>query len=526
MDLKNKHLVHLAEGLLWAGVLLFFTKAGPNGVIYTVGTLEIFYAVYRFFLGYLPDAVSKTARGRRNKERPGYGAAAVKGSILYALISALLCMLALLALSFLCDSMEIAYMGQLLRIYLWLTPFCAILQIFRGILQTETGKTATGVSRLIVSIGTIVGTVAGLFILYPYGVKVGAFLQHEEVLYFYLALSVLPGLALGILAVCIYMLIMILAHRYEFVCLHGVSDPKLPGTAAMVRILYLQVGVDSVLILLSRLPFLLLFFLTAKGTQEEQMLFGTFYGVVLPLMMLARFVFDMGLTSIERGMLSALRKRQNEYYYRFYIGAMKYVLLSSTAVAVLFAALHKPYLAQWHLQTTDSLMSLALWSAILFFLSLPHQFSLDLMKLRGREMVILAAFLLGNVGVVLRAVVFSGEAGVTAAVFVQSLVIFYAVSSVIMIFCMDREIGTSPLTYLLQIWLPLLLTCVIGLLMYGLQILLFTALGGFVTMLLGCILGFALHFVCVGLTGTYSREELRIVPLGRFLGRIRGVKGL
>ncbi len=526
MDLKNKHLVHLAEGLLWAGVMIFFTKAGTSGIIYTVGTLEIFYTVYRFFLGYLPDAVSRTARGKRNKERSGYGAAALKGSVLYGFFASLLCMLALFLLSKLCDALAISYMGQLLRIYLWITPFGALLQVLRGILQTETGKTKTGISKIIVSAGTIIGTAAGVLVLYPYGEKVGDFLQHAEVLYFYLALSVLPGILLGILAACIYMLVLILVHRYDFACLHGGSDPKLPKAVRMVGILYSQVGLDSVAILLSRLPFVLLFFLTATGSEEEQMLFGAFYGVILPLIMIARFVFDLGLTSIERGMVSALRKRQHEYYYRYYIGAMKYILLSSMAAAVFFAALHKPFLALWKLQTTDSVMSLALGCALLFFISLPYQFSLDLMKLRGREMIIMAAMLLGNLGMLLRSVVFCGEAGITAAVFVQSILIFYVVTTVIMIFCMEREIGTSPLTYLPQIWLPLLITCLIGLMLYGLQLLVFTALGGFATALLGLVLGFSLQFVCVGMTGTYSREELRIVPLGRVIARIRGMKSL
>ncbi|MCD8378923.1 MAG: hypothetical protein LUC95_01040 [Lachnospiraceae bacterium] len=526
MDLKNKHLVHLAEGLLWVGVMIFFTKAGPNGIIYTAGTLEIFYAVYRFFLGYLPDAVSRTARGKRNKERPGYGAAAVKGSFLYGFIASLLCMLVLFLLSKLCDSLSISYMGQLLRIYLWITPFGALLQVLRGILQTETGKTRTGISKIIVSVGTVIGTFAGVLILYPYGEKVGDFLQHAEVLYFYLALSVLPGILLGILAACIYLLALIIMHRYDFECLHGGADPKLPGAVRMAGILYSQVGIDSVVILLSRLPYVLLFFLTITGSEEEQVLFGAFYGVILPLIMIVRFALDLGLTSIERGMVSALRKRQLEYYYRYYIGAMKFILLSSAAAAVLFAALRKPYLALWQLQTNDSVMSLALGCAFLFFFSLPYQFSLDLMKLKGRELIIMAAMLIGNLGVVLRSVVFCGEAGIAVSVFVQSILIFYIVTAVIMIFGIEREIGTSPLTYLPQIWLPLLITCLIGLLMYGLQMLLFTALGGFATGLLGLFFGVALHFVCVGMTGTYSREELRIVPLGRVIARFRGIKAL
>ncbi|MCD7751306.1 MAG: hypothetical protein LUI10_06145 [Lachnospiraceae bacterium] len=526
MDLKNKHLVYLAEGLLWAGVLVFFTKAGPNGILYTAGTLEIFYAVYRFFLGYLPDAVSRTARGKRNKERPGYGAAAVRGSIFYAFIASLLCMLVLFLLSRLCDSLSISYMGQLLRIYLWITPFGAFLQVLRGILQAETGKTKTGISKIIVSVGTIIGTLAGVLILYPYGEKVGDFLQHAEVRYFYLALSVMPGILLGILAACIYLLILIIVHRYNFECLHGGSDPKLPKAVRMLGILYSQVGVDSVVILLSRLPYVLLFFLTITGGEEEQVLFGAFYGVILPLFMIVCFVLDLGLTSIERGMVSALRKRQQEYYYRYYIGAMKYILLSSVAAAVLFAALRKPYLALWQLQTDDSLMRLALGCALLFLFSLPYQFSLDLMKLKGKEMIIMAAMLLGNLGVVLRSVAFCGEAGITPVVFVQSILLFYMITAVIMIFCIEREIGTSPLTYLPQIWLPLLITCLIGLLMYGLQLLLFTALGGFATALLGLVFGVFLHFICVGMTGIYSREELRIVPLGRVIARFRGIKTL
>ncbi len=526
MDLKNKHLVHLSEGLLWAGVMIFFAKAGANGILYTVGTLEIFYAVYRFFLGYLPDAVSRTARGKRNKERPGYGNVAVRGSVLYAFIAALLCMLALFLISRCCDSLAIPYMGQLLRIYLWITPFGAVLQILRGILQTETGKTRTGISKMIVSVGTIIGTVAGVMVLYPYGEKVGDFLQYDEVLYFYLALSVLPGIIFGILAACVYMLVLVIIHHYDFACLHGVHDPKLPKAVRMVGILFSQVGLDSVVILLSRVPFVLLFFLAITGSEEEQVLFGVFYGVILPFIMIVRFVLDMGLTSIERGMVSALRKRQREYYYRYYIGAMKYALLSSAAAAVLFAALRKPYLALWQLQTNDSVMSLALGCALLFFFSLPYQFSLDLMKLKGKELVIMAAMLLGDLGLVLRSVVFCGEAGITAAVFAQSMAIFYAVAAIIMIFCLEREIGTSPLTYLPQIWLPLLITCLIGLMMYGLQMMLFTSLGGFATALLGAVLGFALHFICVGLTGTYSREELRIVPLGRIIARFRGIKSL
>ncbi len=526
MDLKNKHLVHLAEGLLWAGVLLFFTKTGSEGILYAAGTLEIFYAVFHFFLGYLPDAVSRVSRNKRNKERPGMSAVAVKASVLYGLIGMLLCMLALLGLSFMADSLEISYMGRLLRIYLWITPFGCILQIFSGILQTETGKTASGVVRLIASIGVIAGTVVGVAVLYPYGEKVGDFLQHSEVLYFYMALAVLPGIGLGIAAACLYAVVVILLHRYDFECLHTVRDPKLPTVREMLGMLFGQIGADSVLILLSRLPLILLFFLTAKAGGEEQILYGTFYGMILPLLMIFRFVFDLGLTPIERGMVSAMRKRQDDYYYRFYIGAMKYVCLSGTAAAVLFAALHKPYLAQWNLQTTDMLMSLTLGSSVLFIIILPWRFLLDLLKLRGGEKIILIAFIVGDIASVLSAVVFSGEVGVTAAVFVRSLALFYVISTLVMVIFNEREIGTSPLTYLSQIWLSLLLTGGAGLLVFGLQLLVFTGLGGFATVLLGYFVGFCLHLLSIGFTGAYSREELRIVPFGRVIGRFRGMKSI
>ncbi|MCD8130675.1 MAG: hypothetical protein LUE16_05265 [Lachnospiraceae bacterium] len=526
MDLKNKHLVHLAEGLLWAGVLLFFTKTGSEGIIYAAGTLEIFYAVFRFFLGYLPDAVSRVSRNKRNRERPGMSAAAVRASVLYGLLGTLLCMLTLLGLSFLADSLEISYMGRLLRIFLWITPFGCILQILTGILQTETGKTAVGVVRLIVSIGVIVGTVIGAAVLYPYGEKVGDFLQHSEVLYFYMALAVLPGIGLGILAACLYALAVILLHRYDFDCLHAVRDPKLPKAGGMLGMLFGQIGADSVLILLSRLPLIVLFFLTAKAGGEERILFGAFYGIILPLLMILQFLFDLGLTPIERGMVSAMRKRQDDYYYRFYIGAMKYVCLSGMTMAVLFAALHKPYLAQWNLQTTEALMSLALGCSVLFFISLLWRFLLDLLKLRGREKIILTAFIIGDASAVLSAAAFSGEAGMTAAVFVRSLALFYGISALVMLIFNEREIGTSPLTYLSQIWLPLLLTGAAGLLVFGMQLLLFTALGGFATTLLGYFVGFCLHLLSVGLTGAYSREELRIVPFGRVIGRFRGMKSI
>ncbi|MCD7806795.1 MAG: hypothetical protein LUH19_05565 [Lachnospiraceae bacterium] len=526
MDLKNKHLVHLSEGLLWVGVLLFFTKTGPGGIIYAAGTVEIFHAVFRFFLGYLPDAVSRVSRNKRNKERPGFGAVAVKASILCGLLSTLLCMLTLFFLSLAADSVGIAYLGLLLRIYLWATPFGCVLQILLGILQTETGKTATGIARIIVSIGVIAGTVLSGMILSPYGVKVGDFLQHSEAQYFYMVLAVLAGIGLGLLAACLYAAILILLHRHEFACLHGARDSKLPTVRETVGTLYMQTLSDSVLNLLSRLPLILLLFLSMKEGGDGQMLFGTFFGAVLPLLMIFRYVFDLGLTPIERGMVSALRKRQNDYYYRYYIGAMKYVLLSSVAVAVLFAALHKPWLAQWNLQTTEMLMNLTLGSSILFLISLPWQFLLDVTKLKGNEKLLLIGMILGNAAAFLGGAVFTGEAGVTAAVFVRSLALFYFVSTAVMLLFTENEIGTTPLTYLSQVWLPLLLTGVVGLIVFGMQYLLFTGLGGFATSLLGWFVGLSLHILIVGFTGVYSREELRIVPFGRAIGRIRGMKGV
>ncbi|MCD8325353.1 MAG: hypothetical protein LUC90_01350 [Lachnospiraceae bacterium] len=526
MDLKNKHLVHLAEGMLWVGVLLFFSKTGPEGVLYAAGTLEIFYAVFRFFLGYLPDAVSRVCRNKRNKERSGMSAVAVKASLLYGLAGTLLCMLALFGLSMVMDSLGISYMGQLLKIFLWITIPGCILQILLGILQAETGKTNTGVVRVILSVGVIIGTLLGVNVLYPYGVKVGDFLQHSQVQYFYMALAILPGIGLGLLAGILYAVVMIIIHRNDFGCLHGAKDPKLPTVKGMLGMLYGQVAMDSILILLTRLPLIFLFFLAMRAGEEEQLLFGTFYGVILPLLMLVRFVVDLGLTPIERGMVSSLRKRQDNHYYRYYIGAMKYVLLSGVAVAVLFAALHKPYLAQWNLQTTETLMSLALGCSALFFITFPWQFLLDMMKLKGGERVLLIAMALGNIGAFLSAEVFAGEAGLSAAVFVRSLTLFYLISTVVMLIFTEREIGTSPLTYLSQIWLPLLLTGGVGLLVFGMQHLLFTGLGGFATVLLGGFVGLCLDLFVVGITGAYSKEELRMVPLGRVIGRFRGMKSI
>lgn len=526
MDLKSKRIVGLSHIVLLLAMLLLYGRIGGMGYVYAMAAGELIYIAYSLFLGKIPSAVESVVQ-RYGSKYPEAGTAFIKAAMAYAGLGIVFTIGFIWGMFYLfLAPANILYVDKLLLFSMILLPFLALMQIIKGMVQTVLGIHYIGYAGFVFIVCTVISSLLFAGMLEDYGKKAANLLQSVKLQHFYVLLGVLPGVLVGVLGAICFMVLLMFLHRNDFGIFSRSAKRNIesPGVFKLSG----EIAVHSLTEALSgcamHIPLFVLLLLSFEEISKGNYLVGSFYGGVLPVIGILWCLFDLGLVACKRRLYIAYRNRlEARVYYRELKTTLCYALLHSALAAGLVVALHKSFLAVWNLQTSPSLMHLTNAGAIIAFLGFFAMVLLDLLRYRSlqREAVFSAiAGALAAVPVCLFCTKFFGAgislyvAGIGAQCLVTGLVAAWSLS---------RVAGISYFSVFLRCIKGLVYTGILALVLWLLQTVLFTPLGGLATLLICLLTGIILFWAGMSALGIFDREELEHFPFGFILKHIVGI---
>jgi hypothetical protein len=265
---------------------------------------------------------------------------------------------------------------------------------------------------------------------------------------------------------------------------------------------------------------IVLLWLSLGEIAAENYLFGNFYGAVLPLFGLVWSLSDLGLVTYKKRLYVAYRKKQHNQYYKDLKTVLCYVLLHSVAIFVFTLALHKSFLAIWSLQTFTAFMQLTAASAVIGLVGLPCKVLLDILKYRNLQSERVISVVVGTVVSVISAIICYKIVGAGILMYVLSITLQLLVTAVVAAWSLSSIVGINYISVVVRSAGGMIVTLILGLLAYVVQRLIFTALGGFTTLMICVCFGLVLQFAAVLALRIFEKEELLCLPFSMLTKRI------
>ena len=521
MDLKSKRVVGISQIIIFAAMLVLYTRIGGMGMICVAGSMELFLVITYLFLGGIPDAMEYMVRVREKREQRGAALMVRKAGILYGFLAVILteCTLILVNRLFV-EPSSFIYVDKLLELLMFTVPFIGILQVMRGVLQVDLDRVVTGISRLVFVVCMVIGMTVSYFILDDYGTKVAALMQSIRKWHFYVVLGLVPGVFLGTLGSIAFLGMIGFMRREQIKLLHSRQEKSHESILKLCGKLFVTQLSKGATTWLKHVPVLTLLWLSMGEIAGENYLFGNFYGAVLPLFGLLWSLSDLGLVSYKKRLYGAYRRKLGNQYYKDLKAVLCYVLLHSVAIFAFTLALHKSYLAVWSLQTFVAFMKLMAASAVIGLLGLPCVVFSDLLKYRNLHTERIVSVIAGTVVSVIAAVICFRTAGAGILMYVLCISLQLAVTTLVAAWNLSAVVGINYLSVILRTAGGLAVTLLLGVVAFVGQKLLFTALGGLTTLLVCVIVGLLLQLIAVLVLRIFEKEELTYFPLSVITKRI------
>lgn len=515
MDLRNKRILGISQMLLCVGLLLLYTKIGAMGMVYVAVSMELFYGITYLFLGGVPKAMSYMVQACDKKDAYKEPAQVVRAGGFYTILATIIIEgLLYLANHMLIYPSELMFVDSLLELFMLTVPFLALLQWMRGVMQSVFQPQITGFSTLIFCAGMIIGTWVSCLILEDYGSKVASLMQSVKQKHFYVIVGLVPGIFAGAIAAFLFLMIIGLLHREEINILSSQPGRKKQNFIKLCLGIFTTQFSETVVSILKRIPMLVLLWLSIKEVYAENYLIGHFYGAVLPVYALFWNLFDTALVPYKKRLFVSYKKKQEEQFYKDCKTVLCYVFIHSMLLFVCAFALPKSYLAIWSLQTSASFMALMKAGAVIALLGLPAMVLLDMLQCRGLGAETVTAVFFGTVSALIAAAFCNKAAGAGILLYVVSTAVGYGVTMIMAAWILGSRIGISYLSVLLRVARPMIFSLLTGALLFVIQTLIFTALGGLSTLLICLLTGYAMLWISIFVFRVFSKEELLTLPLG------------
>jgi len=494
MNLKNKGFVQISQIVLFAAMLALYTAIGGMGMIYVAGSVELFFVITYLFLGGIPDTMEYMIRIRRKRGHYKDAFGVVRAGILYTFMAVVIAELCLFLVNKLVISRtELLYVDKLLYLSMFAVPFLGIMQVLRGILQAEFDKSLTGISKLVFVIFLVTGTVVSGMMLGEYGTKAAMLMQSVGLKHFYVTIGLIPGVVLGALGAIIFLAVIWIIYRKKVTLFEFQPDTPKEHPGQQLWELCTSQFAEVMHICLKHIPVMVLLWLSLGEIRGGNYLFGNFYGAVLPLFGIVWTVFDLGLIKRKKDLFLSYRRKMEEQYYKELKSVLSYVLLVSVGVAVFTLALHKSYLAIWDLQNFVSFMKLMRFSALIGMLGLPYMVFLDVLKYRNMRSEAVVSVFAGAVAGVIGSIVCSNASGAGMSMYVWGIFLQLFVTVITAAWYVSRSVGIHYMSVIVRTGVPIVFICILGIALFGLQQLIFTAMGGLGTLIIcvaiACVAG-------------------------------------
>lgn len=514
MDLKSKRIVGISQSIIFASMLVLYTRIGGMGMICVAGSMELFLVITYIFMGGIPDAMESLVQARQKRGQLDGAHIVQKAGIFYGIAAVILTEVVLFAVNrLLVDQCGLNYVDKMLELLMLTVPFMAALQVLRGIIQVDLDRMVIGISRFVFVVCMVIGVLISYFILADYGTKVAALMQSVRKWHFYVVLGLVPGVMLGTLGSFVFLLIIALMRREQISLLDKPVGMQKESVWSVCRKLFVSQLMKGMVEWLKHIPLLVALWLSLGEIANENYLFGNFYGAVLPVLGLAWSLLDLVLVSYKKRLYAAYRKRLEKQYYKDLKTVLCYVLLGSVLTFVLTLALHKSFLAIWSQQTFVAFMKLMAFSAVIGLLGLPCLVLMDILKYRNLHTERTVAALAGTCVGVIAAIVCAKTAGAGILMYVLCISLQLVVMIAVSAWNLSAVVGINYLSVVSRTAVGMGATIVIGVLTFVAQKVLFTALGGFTTLFLCVGLGVILQVIAVLVLRVFDKEELAVLSL-------------
>ena len=519
MDLRGKGIFVLSQLFILFGMLILYTRVGGLGMIYFAGSMEIFFIVTYLFLGGVPDAVEYMVKVREKREQFQDAANIKKAVIIYIILATVIIEGLFVVINrYIVYRSGLKYIDHILHLLMIVIPFLAFMQGFCGYLQTRLSRWITGLSQFIFTIFTIAGTVVAVILMGDYGAKAAKLMQSVMLEYFYVLLGMIPGILIGIIASVVFLLIIRLIYREHFFTAGVPKGKGRENILLLVVKLFISQSSDTLLPCIQRLPIVILLWLSIPEINAENYLFGSFYGVILPALLIVWTVYDFGLFRYKKKLFVSTRKKQEENFYRDVKTMLCYVLIHSTAIAGFSLALHKSFLAIWGQQTFLPLMELAAYCAFIALLGLPYLVLNDILKYRNMQLQTMITNGLGVACAIALGVIGYKQWGAGTLLYVLCICVQMFVTIVANALCLSGSVGINYISVVIRTSACIITTTVISLIVFCEERLMFTAFGGLATLLLCMMSGAVLLYIVILVLKIFSNEEWKDLPLSTLSG--------
>ena len=514
MDLRSKRIVGIAQIIFLAAMLVLYTRIGGMGMTYVAGSLEIFFVVTYLFLGGIPETMDYMIRIRRKKDMLKDASNVWKAGAIYGVLATVLTEAALVLVNeLLVSKTDLLYVDKLLQLFMLAVPFLAVWQVMKGIMQAEFDKGMTGVSQLIFVICMVIGTVVSGFSLGEYGAKVANLMQSVRLEHFYVVIGLVPGVMIGSLGAIVFLVVMGLMHSGEVHIFDKQAGNARESIPQLCLELFISQLPEVVVPCVKHIPIIVLLWLSLGEIAAENYLFGNFYGAILPVFGLAWTASDLGLINYKKRLYIAYRKKAHEQFYRDLKTVLCYVTLHSVAIFAFMLALHKSYLAIWDLQTFTSFMQLAMASSVIGLFGLPVVVFEDVLNYRGMQGQVVFSVVAGVLTSIIASAVCAKFSGAGIVMYVVCLSVQFLVTIVFAAWSLSAIVGIHYLSVILRTGVCMIITLLIALLLYGVQRMIFTALGGFATLIICVSLGLVLQLIAIFTLHVFDKDEFNNLPL-------------
>ncbi len=513
MDLKNKSIIGIANIILLSAVLVLYTRIGGMGMIYAAASMELFFVITYFFMGGIPETMEYMILFRERRGQHKDACNVWKAGIIYGVISvALTEIVLLLADRLVIANTELLYVDKLIELLMITVPFLAVFQVLSGVMQAFFDKMVQGIARLVFIVCMVVTAFISAVILGDYGSKVASLMQSMKMEHFYVVLGLVPGILVGALGGIIFLAVIWLTHKEQvpiFKRSEALASESLSQTVVSLgKSQFSEVVVPC----LKHVPILLLIGLSLKEIYAENYLFGNFYGAILPMFGIVWHVLDLGLITYKKRLYMAYRKKMHEQFYRDLKTVLCYVILNSAAVFAFAFALHKSYLAIWNLQTFVSFMELAMASSVLGLLGFPYMVFGDILKYRGMQSQYVFSVAAGTIVSIIGSGLCVRFLGTGIWLYVICIGLHFLTTILLSAWSISSVVGIHYMSVLIRTAGSVVFTLLTAVLLYGMQYLLFTALGGLGTLIICIVTGVILQFAAIHAMHVFDKEELANLP--------------
>lgn len=526
MEVKRKRFSIISSIILLLNILVFTGILGEHGMGYLAGVLECFLLLILITVYTLPEAMAKLIRNRiqkgQNKNVMRVFKAALCLGIIYSVLGSLIILICSDIL--LGNLFKTVYGSFSLRLLLPAYILVVYVQVFRGFFQGMGTAIPTGVSQIIESI-IFAGT--GFLFCYlmgKYGNKVADLLRNDEFIASYSG----AGISIGIIVAEFFsILFLIFVYQTNKRNLRRVSDKEnfrmTEQISEIIRLLIVNMMPYTICIFCNRISILGGLSLYQRNITIDVAdgigVCGAFYGKYLSIILLIVMVIRLSVISIEGQIHAGLKRDEYKTVKEWISIGTHLIVIMCVFFTVITATLGSNFVnALFDDNAGNAGKMLERGSVLILFMSLGLFFS-NILIFQGK---IRKVILNMGCGVIISLVAMMLSTGIghggIDGIIIGLCIYWFVVMAGCGVICIKTIKWKIEWIYMFVI--PGGCAALTGIITMLLNKALINIVGGCISVIICSIVGIFAYFILIMALRGIRKEELEVIPGGKFWYRI------